>query len=248
MDFLLIHGTTQSPAGWRLLSAELVAAGHRAHAVDLVGIEPDLTIADYAAGVARWWRDQPRTAERPVVVAHSGSGPLLAPVAAEVNAAHQVWLAAYVPDTLRPRGLIDEASHEPGMFNHDWWGKNPVTDPVVATEFLFHDCDQPTLAWALSTMRLFHAPPAYQEPPTVDPAALPSTYVLPTLDRTLRPDWMRRAAEQRLRVRPVEISSGHCPHVSRPAVVAQLLMTVAQREQGHPGAGPAGALGSRRVC
>jgi pimeloyl-ACP methyl ester carboxylesterase len=51
----------------------------------------------------------------------------------------------------------------------------------------------------------------------------PSTYVLPTEDRTLTPDWMRRAARQRLRTDAVEVPGGHCPHASRPEQVATLL-------------------------
>jgi hypothetical protein len=33
--FLLVHGTTQSPAGWRLLIDELSALGHSAVTTDL---------------------------------------------------------------------------------------------------------------------------------------------------------------------------------------------------------------------
>jgi hypothetical protein len=51
----------------------------------------------------------------------------------------------------------------------------------------------------------------------------PSTYVLPVDDRTLTPDWMRRAARERLKADPVEVPGGHCPHVSRPEHVAALL-------------------------
>jgi hypothetical protein len=51
----------------------------------------------------------------------------------------------------------------------------------------------------------------------------PSTSVLPTEDRTLTPDWMRRASRTRLGIDPVEVPGGHCPHVSRPEHVAALL-------------------------
>jgi pimeloyl-ACP methyl ester carboxylesterase len=51
----------------------------------------------------------------------------------------------------------------------------------------------------------------------------PSTYVLPVDDRTLTPDWMRRAARERLKTDPVEVPGGHCPHVSRPEHLAALL-------------------------
>ena len=55
-------------------------------------------------------------------------------------------------------------------------------------------------------------------------AAAPSTVVVPGHDRTLRPEWMRAAARERLGTEPVEIPGGHCPHVSRPDAIAELLV------------------------
>ena len=51
----------------------------------------------------------------------------------------------------------------------------------------------------------------------------PATVVVPADDRTLTPDWMRRAARDRLKTDPIEVPGGHCPHVSRPEQVAALL-------------------------
>ncbi|MFG1706642.1 alpha/beta fold hydrolase [Nonomuraea sp. M3C6] len=57
----------------------------------------------------------------------------------------------------------------------------------------------------------------FATPPT------PSTFVLPRHDRTLRPDWMRKIAGERLGVEPVEVDCGHFPHVSRPHRLADIL-------------------------
>jgi len=35
VEFVLVHGTTQSPAGWDRLAAALGARGHRVTAIDL---------------------------------------------------------------------------------------------------------------------------------------------------------------------------------------------------------------------
>jgi hypothetical protein len=35
-------------------------------------------------------------------------------------------------------------------------------------------------------------------------------------ERTTLPDWSRRKAREMLRVEPLELPGGHCPHVSRP--------------------------------
>lgn len=47
--------------------------------------------------------------------------------------------------------------------------------------------------------------------------------MLPAEDRTLTPGWMRRAARERPGTDPVEVPGGHCPHVSRPEQVADIL-------------------------
>jgi alpha/beta hydrolase family protein len=56
---------------------------------------------------------------------------------------------------------------------------------------------------------------------------VPSSYILAADDRTIRPAWQRRMARERLGVEPLEIQSGHCPNVSRPAELAELLVALA---------------------
>lgn len=223
MDFLLVHGTTQSPRGWERLAGALADRGHRVATADLPADRPELGAAEYARLAAE---QVTGAVANPVVVAHSGSGLLLPAVGEAVDARRLVWLAAAVPD---PSGasLAEEIGAAPGeVFNPEWvsLGEPPTADPVVAAYFLFHDCDLPTLRWALSTLRLFAPAAAYQEAHGAPADGIPSTYVLPRGDRTLRPEWMRAAARQRLGVDPVEIDGGHCPHVSRPEAVADLLM------------------------
>ncbi|HUH67533.1 MAG TPA: hypothetical protein VLZ05_00745 [Mycobacterium sp.] len=38
-DFVLLHGTKQSPLGWERLATELQARGHASHLVDLKSSE-----------------------------------------------------------------------------------------------------------------------------------------------------------------------------------------------------------------
>jgi len=90
MTVVLIHSTGQSAAGWDLLVREVGARGTAAHAIDL----PELLAADYAQFVAA----AVPGAERPVVVAHSGSGPLLPALVESLDASRQVWPAAWVPE------------------------------------------------------------------------------------------------------------------------------------------------------
>ncbi|WP_052809950.1 alpha/beta fold hydrolase [Streptomonospora alba] len=72
-------------------------------------------------------------------------------------------------------------------------------------------------------MRLFQPARAFAQAPRALPRGVVSTYLLPLRDRTLRPHWMRVAAEVRLDVKAVEVDAGHCPHVSAPEEVASII-------------------------
>ena len=137
-----------------------------------------------------------------------------------------MYLAAAVPDPAGHRSFLDEMQADPlAMFNSEWFGVDPTGDPVLATYFLFHDCDLSTLRWALGTLQLFDAlRNGYAEvPPARDLRNRASTLVAPRDDRTLRPAYLAAIARERLGVEPVILSGGHCPHVSRPGEVADLL-------------------------
>ena len=74
----------------------------------------------------------------------------------------------------------------------------------------------------LTTRREFYPRAVYEE--RIDPRnGIPSTYIVASLDRTIRPDWQRRMARERLGIEPIEIASGHCPNVSQPEVLASIL-------------------------
>ncbi|RSN18161.1 alpha/beta hydrolase [Streptomyces sp. WAC 05977] len=213
MDFVLVHGTTQSPASWDRVVKLLTAAGHRAIAVDLL-TPVELPVEGYAQHVREQYGGG-----RPVVVAHSGSGVLLPAVAEALDARALVWVAAYIPDFDGGRSLRDEARD---VLQPDWIGVDPAADPAKASEFLFHDCDPETERRALDSVRLFNPAVLAGHPAGAAPE-IPSTVIVPTRDRTLKPEWMRRAARERLGVTAIEIDAGHCPHISRPAELAAIL-------------------------
>jgi pimeloyl-ACP methyl ester carboxylesterase len=220
-DFLLVHSTGQGASGWQRLVRALADAGWAAHAVELPS-DPDLVAVDYAKLIRRQV-----DATAPIVLAHSASGLLLPATARALDARHQIWLAAWVADP--DASFVEEVdAHAHDAFNPDWIGKDPIADDAVAATFLFHDCDQATLEWALGTRRLFLPRAVYNERVSLA-AEIPSTYVVATEDRTIRPEWQRRMASERLGVDPIEIASGHCPNVSQPDRLAEILADVAER-------------------
>jgi len=91
--YCLVHGSTQSPEGWKLLRAELESRGHKTLAVDLPIDEPEASAGRYAdciAAALRW-------AEPAIVVAHSASGLFQPLVPERVEVARLVFLTAVIP-------------------------------------------------------------------------------------------------------------------------------------------------------
>jgi hypothetical protein len=219
-DVVLIHSTGQGAAGWGRVVHALAERGQTTHAVELPS-DPDLLAADYAELIRR----NVGAVAAPIVLAHSCAGPLLPATARALKACHQVWLAAWVPDP-EASFVEDTGLHAQVAFNPDWIGKDPTEDDAVAAAFLYHDCDDAVLEWALSTRRLFLPRAVFGERLSLAPE-IPSTYILAAHDRTIRPQWQRRMARERLGVEPVAIPTGHCPNVSRPALLAELLVDVA---------------------
>lgn len=216
-DFVLIHSTGQSARGWHRLIDELEARGARGHAVDLPNDRPELLAQDYASFLADHYGDL----DKPIVLAHSGSGPLLPAAATALGARRQVWLAAWVPHP--SLSFIDDVrAHKEEAFDRDWIGRDPTVDDEAAIHFVYHDCDGETQAWAMTTRRPFFPEAVYDEPIALEPA-IPSTYILALEDRTIRPEWQQKMALERLRIPPVELPGGHCPNVSRPARLAEIL-------------------------
>src|SRR5262245_58727582 len=185
-DVVLVHGTTQAAAGYAGLAAALRGRGHRPLPVDVPEGVP--TAVGCATAIAA---QLPDDLDRPVVLAHSAAGLVLPALAERVDAARQVWLAAVVGDHRGGRSFRAELQADPGaVVNPEWVGADPATDPVLAAYFLFHDADLATLRAALPTVVRRDLTALYAEVPPVDPAARPSTYLLPRDDRTLLPAWM----------------------------------------------------------
>lgn len=220
-DFVLIHSTGQGAAGWDRLVRALAQRGATAHAVELPS-DPDLL----AAGYAELIRGQVGHLAAPIVLAHSGSGPLLPAAARALEARHQIWLAAWVPNP--DASFVEEVDTDAeAAINPDWIGKDPIEDDDVAAAFLYHDCDEETLEWALSTRRLFLPRAVFHERISLAPE-IGSTYIVASNDRTIRPEWQRQMARTRLRVEPIEVPTGHCPNVSLPEQLAEILVGVAR--------------------
>jgi predicted alpha/beta hydrolase family esterase len=236
-DVVLVHGSTQSAAGfWRLTEA-LSGRGHRALTVEV----PSAAATASTAYAELLTAQLPADLHRPVIAAHSAAGLLLPALAERLDAAHLVWLAAAVADYAGGRSLLDEIRADPtAVFHEEWIGVDPTSDPVLATYFLFHDADLATLRRALRTVARCDLTAIYAETPPVDPAVRPSTYLLPVEDRALTRAGMLNMARERLGVDPVEVPGGHNTYVAHSEEVAEVIDQTLRRPAStpHPSVGP----------
>jgi len=225
-EFVLIHGSGQNARCWMRVGALLTARGHDVTAPDLPKRAPDWGISDYAVEIAN-----SVTGPHTVVVAHSFSGVFLPVVARMRECGLLVFLCAVIPEP--ETSVREQFARDAGMFHRDWIEAGPrwfddAQQKRLAEEFLFHDCDRETLAWAHNTVELFDTRHLVTQPaPFSSWPNVPTASVVATDDRTLTADWGRRAGRRLIGTEALEIEAGHCPHVSRPEEVARILERLA---------------------
>jgi pimeloyl-ACP methyl ester carboxylesterase len=219
--FFLIHSSGQGPDGYRLLVEQLERRGHRALVPALDLDRADETLIWHTERLVEALDRSGAELSEVVLVAHSAGGMYLPLVAERRPPRRMVFLAAAIP---RPGvSLREQFRGDPTMMNPAWIGQNP-TDDSVALEFVFHDCPAERLEWALSTRVFFYARRAMEEPcPLKAWPDVPTSYIVCAQDRTITPEWQRRAAREWLGIEPVEMPTGHSPNVSRPELLAEIL-------------------------
>jgi pimeloyl-ACP methyl ester carboxylesterase len=227
-SFILIHGSGQNAGAWSRVGRLLEERGH-------VVVTPDLPKRATGWGLEQHGAAIAAAAPGPgaVLVAHSLSGVFL-PLAVEAcRGALLVFLAAVIPE--RGKSVRQQFADDPSMFAPEWiaagarWFDRSQQESL-ARQFLFHDCDGETLAWALGTVDPLDAARVVVEPS--EPARwadVPAAAIVASRDRTLAPDWCRRASRRLLGREAIEVDAGHCPHASRPGEIADILERLARQ-------------------
>ena len=233
VDFVLVHGSGQNASCWSRLRRVLEARGHGVATPDLPKQTPDWTLEKHAEVIA-----SAIAGPQSVVVAHSLSGAFLPLVPRMAECGRLVFLAAVIPEA--GRSVREQFTEDPAMFSPEWIEAGPrwfdrSEQASLAREFLFHDCDEPTVSWALDTLepidtrQLVTQPSPFERWPEV-----PVASIVATEDRTLSPDWGRRTCRRVLGREPIEIVAGHCPQVSQPDAIARILERIATGEDSGP--------------
>ena len=106
-------------------------------------------------------------------------------------------------------------------------GSMSFTDAAGARELFYHDCDEATARWAFDRLTPEVAGDTATTPittPTFWEADLPRSFILCLQDHA-QPRWQADVTARRLGVEPLIIDASHSPFLSRPAELAELLVT-----------------------
>jgi pimeloyl-ACP methyl ester carboxylesterase len=207
--FALIHGAGDVGWYWHLVEAELRGRGHAT-------VAPDLPIEDDTAGLNNY-ADVVIEAigdKEDVVVVGQSFGGYIAPLVADRIAARMIVLVAgMVP---RPRESADD------MFRNTRWEPERLEDDSPINVF-YHDVSPELARAALGRGRQQSETPGAEPWPLDAWPDIPRHAVVCLKDRFFPPSWLRRVISDRLGITPDEIDSGHCPALSRPRELGELL-------------------------
>jgi hypothetical protein len=204
--FVLVHGAWHGAWCFAEVVDELGARGHTAEAVDLPCDRVGLTQLDYAAIVG------PRPDS--IVVGHSLGGQTIP----HVEARRRVYLGALLP--------VDGAAPDcfaPGFggFLRDDLERSYWPDADTCATRMYPDCTRERAEWAFAQLR-----PQAPTSAAAAPFGADDVVVATLRDAAIDPAWQVRTAQTH-GARILELDTGHSPFFTHPAVLAELLSSLA---------------------
>jgi len=228
--FALVHGAWHGAWCWERLQEELEDLGHDTVAMDLPCDDWEAGLSENAEVVVNALADA--GGDDVVLVGHSLGGITIPVVAARRPVRRMVFLCALLP---RPGQTMDDVlgsaedvlSPEFASFTQIVHEDNSVSwDPRSAVEAFYHDCDPDIGRWAASKLRHQVWKTTQEASPLSSWPDVPSTYIVCSEDRTVNPDWSRRAAKEWIGADVIELPGGHSPFLSRPHELAEILVAL----------------------
>jgi pimeloyl-ACP methyl ester carboxylesterase len=210
VTFVLVHGAMHGAWCWDLVVPELRKRGHDTVTMDLPVDDRDAGLTEYSDVVVAAVRVA-NPASDLVVVAHSMSAMVAPLVCARLPVSRLILLAGMVPKT-----------GETGW--HAFAESDPELDqPRDTGDAFYHDVPAELADEARAKLRHQCAKPHRQ--PIAPWPEIPIAYLLGRDDRVIPATWLRRVVPERLGVSPDEIDGGHSPFLSRPAELAERLVS-----------------------
>ena len=217
--FAFIHGAGDVGWYWHLVEAALRDRGHET-------VAPDLPVEDDTAGLEQYAEvviDAIGDRRDIVVVAQSFGGYVAPLVAERVGARLIVLVAGMVP---RPGETADE------MFRNTGWEPAQQSDTSEIAVF-YHDVPIDLAEQALEHGRRQSDTPGSEPWPLPAWPDIATRAIVGRQDRFFPPEWLRTVIHDRLGITPDEIDSGHCPALSRPKELAELLEGYLASDEGR---------------
>jgi pimeloyl-ACP methyl ester carboxylesterase len=195
--------------------------------MDMPSDQRAATFADYAAAVAA---ALPATPDL-VLVGHSLAGMVIPLVALRRPVRLLVFLCALIPEREGDRADRDgPPQHLEGTFDglvHHEDGSHSWPNLRAARRILYQDCSREAAASAFARLRRQQVELWESSPPMLGWPDVPVASVHCRDDRAVNPSWSRWVAPRRLGVESVELPGGHSPMLSRPALLAETLASIA---------------------
>ena len=228
---VLVAGAGAGAWMWEPLGVELDRRGIEHVAVDLptvgLGVDPALDSHADAAHV----RDVLDRIDGPVVLCGNSYGGV---VITEASAGHPkvtrlVYLAAFMPDADDELFTFFTSNCWPESMTGATLGDDGLlrSDPELTKKLAFQQATAEVATWAAD--RLLPMAMGVGGNPTVTGVgwrSIPSTYVVCSEDHSIRPEAQRRWAAERA-TDSIELPFDHCPHLSHPGEIADLLAELA---------------------
>ena len=242
--FVLVHGGQQGAWVFDRLIPELNRHGYGGLALEMPAGDPDAGASEYADLIVR---SLAAVTDDVVLVGHSMGG-LTIPLVAQRRTVRQlVFVCAAYPEP--GRSHFDVKAREPGEnvsggASTAWQqpGDFHLLPRELARGLFFHDCTPDVQEWALDRLRRQARKPLREETPLTRWPDTPRTLIVTTDDRCIPLDSARRTAMRVFGVEPMELPGGHCPSLSRPALLAETLIGALSAPEGGRGPRSTGSL------
>lgn len=227
---VLVHGSWHGAWCWTPVVERLARLDVPVVAIDLPGHGDDRGPLTDLHGHGDRVRAELDAIDGPVVlVGHSYGGAAATDAGTHDAVRHLVYISAFCLDA--NESVI--GNDVPGGHGLELEGAirlgtdgTMTIDPEVAAAVFYADCDDATTAAAIARLGPERADGFAQQPRSVGWRSRPSTYAVCTQDRALTPELQRHLA-QRCGA-SVEWPTSHSPFLSRPDLVTDLLVDLAE--------------------
>lgn len=228
--FLMVHGAFQGGWVWQKLSTILQQQGHVVHTPTLTGCgylhseeQPAADLNSYIADVERYMNFE--DLNDILLVGHSFSGMICGALMMQLTQRirRAIFVDAVIPESGRSFVAIAGEQFQQMLDRHrlenDWVKPWPVQVFGIAGD---------GAPWFESRLRPFpHQPFQTDFPGDFDPALCPVSFI--TCRQTMSPFIRAMATKAKELLWPVdELDSGHCPMITCPNALADLLVTIAR--------------------